>query len=187
MPLTQPYSLTRFQPPLRSVWGRARLPPLSDAEILERGKLQLLFAGTEALLVTEATAAEQVQPHPQDCGSCQEHPALCIYGWRPVLGFKKVSEKLHFFAFFFFPFWFTIWKTFCRPLWPQGILKNYKSKSSAIFSGLPHEHTGLFSTYVFLSPTKLDTENKANYRDSFATFGKDFETNFLANNMTSHY
>lgn len=126
-------------------------------------------------------------PIPRTVGAVRsiQHCAFTDDG--QCLALKKYLRNYIFLLFFFFPFWFTIWKTFCRPLWPQGILKNYKSKSSAIFSGLPHEHTGLFSTYVFLSPTKLGTENKANYRDSFATFGKDFETNFLANNMTSHY
>lgn len=50
---------------------------------------------------------------------------------------------------FFILLLFTIGKIFHRPVWPQGILKNYKNKSSATLSGLLHEHTGIFSTYTF--------------------------------------
>lgn len=170
------YSPTGSRLLLRSVWGQVRPQHLNDAGVLEKWELQLGFAGAEARRLPRRPVL-RVQPLLGGCGSCREFPALCIYGWRPALHYKEVSEKL-LFLLLFSSFSHLQYERHSIDLCDlRVILKNYKSKSSAIFPAHPHEHTGLFST-VYPKCYVQPGLNNTKYTYEFVSFGKGFETRF---------
>lgn len=100
-PEAQSYSLKHFQPLLRSVWGTVWWPPVNDAGILEKGKLQLLFVGTEALPVTEATTAVWSSPVSGIAGAVRSFQYCVFTGDSQCMAMKKCLRNYVFDAFFF--------------------------------------------------------------------------------------
>lgn len=74
--------------------------PVNDAGILEKGKLQLLFVGTEALPVTEATTAVQSSLVSGIVGAVRSFQYCVFTGDGQCMAMKKCLRNyalMHFF------------------------------------------------------------------------------------------